>query len=161
MQNEMTPSQQDQRVVVDQILSTMANIHLLPEQDIKAGPFFNQQPLASMIGYTACANRICILHYSEILALQLTTSFFESSLPSSVDDADVTDRMTELTNMIGGNHKRLCRTRPHSVFRECFQGTSLTRRWTGNSAGPGSLCRLNPCALRLRKMPQPERYVRR
>ena len=144
MHNEMTPSQQDQRVVVDQVLSTTANIHLLPEQAIDAGPFFSQQPLASMIGYTAPVNRLLILHCSQTLALQLTSSFFDRSLPSSIDVADVADTMTELINMIGGNLKALMPDEtslsipgmlPRDESHEKVDG-QLSRTWLATSAGP-------------------------
>lgn len=144
MHSNMTPSHLDQRAVVDQVLSTMANIHLLPEQAIDAGSFFSQQPLASFLRYTAPTNQLLILQCSPKLALQLTASLFDRSLPTSTCDADVTDTMIELINMIGGNLKALMPDETSiSIPWALTQGDllekmdgQLSQTWFATSAGP-------------------------
>ncbi len=107
MSASTTPSPCEQRAVVDQVLSTMAGIHLLPERPVDVEAFMRRMPLTSMLRYSSPVDQTIILQCSPELALVLTSSFFDRSLPTSTSDGDVTDTMMELVNMIGGNLKAL------------------------------------------------------
>ena len=144
MSNQITPSPLNQRAVVDQVLGTMANVSLLPEQPVDAASFFSQAPLASMLRYTSPADQVLILQCSPQLAFTLAANFFDRSLPTCAQDEDVTDTMTELINMVGGNLKALMPeetligipwAQQHDKTLEKIDG-QLSRLWLVTTSGP-------------------------
>jgi chemotaxis protein CheX len=97
----------EQRSVAQQVLLTMADIHLLPEEKLPNIPLFTEDPLASLLHYGTPANQSLLLECSPGVAFRLTSRLFDRPEPTSTTDEDVLDTMAELVNIIGGNLKGL------------------------------------------------------
>ena len=135
---------EDQTAIVQNIFAIMVDMEMHPTL---ADAYFDQA-VSSALYFEQASKGVILVECSEKLAYIFTARLMSIDVPSSVD-ADVTDSMAELANMIGGNLKGLMPAETHismpvvlekqDVAGVVGNRTLLTQL---NFAGEHGLCRI-------------------